>query len=180
MPGLLELFDPAGVLLVLEPEEVLPLTCDGGTVFPTAAPGVAGEVIPVVGVFVAIGAVLDVVEVPAGAGWAFPRVGVFVAGGRVLDETEVLAGAGLPCTVVGVFVAAGGAFDVGVFVGTAATTAGDVAVGVTQCGLPTCNPLPQTGPVLPDTGQPPPLGLFALQPVGVGALHWAPDVGCPL
>jgi hypothetical protein len=35
-----------------------------------------------------------------------------------------------------------------------------------QCGLPTCCPLPHTGPVDPDDGQPPPFGLLALQPVG--------------
>ena len=35
-----------------------------------------------------------------------------------------------------------------------------------QWGLPVCSPLPQTGPLDPLAGTPPPLGLFLLAPVG--------------
>lgn len=39
--------------------------------------------------------------------------------------------------------------------------------------------MPHTGPVGPVAGQPPPLGLLVLQPVGSGVWHCDPDVGSP-
>lgn len=79
--GTLLVVAPAGVLLLLEPEEALPLVCAGGTVFPTAAAVGEGEVFPVVGVFVATGCVFEVVVVLTAVAWTFPAVGVFVATG---------------------------------------------------------------------------------------------------
>jgi hypothetical protein len=45
-----------------------------------------------------------------------------------------------------------------------------LAPAAAQWGLPECSPFPQTGeaPPLRLAGQPPPLGLFWLQPVGWG------------
>lgn len=65
---------------------------------------------------------------------------------------------------------------VGVAVGWVITVMG---WAVAQCGLLVCAPLPQTGLAVPGAGHPPPLGLFALQPVGSGVWHCAPEVGLP-
>lgn len=132
---------------------------------------------PVVVVLVGAGWVFTVALL-VGVGWVFTvvLVAVLVGVGWVLTVVVVvvLVGVGRWCPTVGVLVGTRAAAAVGVFVGvgTAAWTTG---WGVTQCGLPVCKPLPQTGPVFPETGQPPPLGLLALHPVGVGALHCAPD-----